>query len=90
VIQGHSEIISLNGEVITEAYVEPIHGASEMPELTTFGPITVPVGQYFVMGDDRDVSYDSRSRDFGFVSAESIYGEPLYFYLSGRSGMLLR
>lgn len=39
---------------------------------STFGPVTVPPGQYLVMGDNRDNSFDSRY--FGFVPRSEILG----------------
>lgn len=41
-------------------------------EHRTFGPVTVPAGQYFMMGDNRDNSRDSRY--FGFVQRHQIVG----------------
>ncbi len=48
-----------------------------------FGPVTVPPHHYFMMGDNRDRSSDSR--EWGFVPPENIVGKPLIIYLSWNS-----
>lgn len=45
-----------------------------------FGPIVVPKGHLFVMGDNRDHSYDSRY--WGFVPLRSVIGEAFIVYWS--------
>lgn len=45
-----------------------------------YGPVTIPEGQYFFMGDNRENSRDSR--EWGFVPEEYIKGRALIIYLS--------
>ncbi len=44
------------------------------------GEIVVPPDSYFAMGDNRDVSYDSRY--WGFIPRENVIGRPLFIYWS--------
>ncbi|MBZ5646237.1 MAG: signal peptidase I [Acidobacteriia bacterium] len=42
--------------------------------------LVVPAGSYFAMGDNRDISYDSRY--WGFIPRENIIGRPMFVYWS--------
>lgn len=55
----------------------------EMHDLVHQGELLVPAGKYFVLGDNRDESLDSRY--WGFVPRENIVGRPLLIYWSIRS-----
>jgi signal peptidase I len=44
------------------------------------GDLVVPADSYFAMGDNRDVSYDSRY--WGFIPRENIIGRPIFIYWS--------
>jgi signal peptidase I len=55
----------------------------QVPEYTQGLDMVVPAGQYFVMGDNRDLSSDSRY--WGFVPRENIVGKPLLLYWSYES-----
>jgi signal peptidase I len=55
----------------------------QMRNLVHDGELVVPPGQYFVLGDNRDESLDSRF--WGFVPRDNIVGRPLLIYWSIRA-----
>jgi signal peptidase I len=84
--------VYVNGKALDEPYVhylEPPAAPSEQHEVTSFdvreryGPVTVPPDQYFVMGDNRDNSQDSRY--WGFLPRDYIKGKALFIYWSYES-----
>jgi signal peptidase I len=88
-IEGHARQVFVNGELLNEPYVVHKLPLGDRPEMDTFGPVLVPAAHYFVMGDNRDVSLDSRfSEGYGCVDQKSIVGKPLYIFYSAadRSG----
>lgn len=58
----------------------PARGLEMLAKDVRNGEVVVPAGQYFVMGDNRDDSLDSRY--LGFVPAASIIGRPWLIYAS--------
>jgi signal peptidase I len=81
--------VYINGTALDEPYVHflaPPSAPSELHEVTSFdvrerfGPVTVPADQYFMMGDNRDNSADSRY--WGFLRRDYIKGKALVIYWS--------
>ncbi|MGE4478381.1 MAG: signal peptidase I [Deferribacterales bacterium] len=73
----------INGELQNEEYrrvnsQEPLPAAISTKD--NFEEFTVPEGKYFMMGDNRDNSYDSRF--WGFVDEDKIKGKALMIYWS--------
>ena len=58
-----------------EGAPHPVMLTPRRSALGSFGPVTVPAGCYFVMGDNRDESLDSRV--FGFVERDRILGRAM-------------
>jgi signal peptidase I len=85
--------VYINGTPLDEPYVHflaPPRGGTEFNEVTSYdvreryGPVTVPPNQYFVMGDNRDNSQDSRY--WGFLPRELVKGKALVIYWSYEAG----
>ncbi len=82
--------VYVDGRPLDEPYVHFLEAASDAQEITSFdvreryGPVTVPPNQYFVMGDNRDNSQDSRY--WGFLPRDYIKGRALMIYWSYESG----
>jgi signal peptidase I len=66
-------IVYVNGRAIDEPYV-PV----QYEDMSDFGPVRVPKDNYFVMGDHRISSNDSRV--FGPVDSKYIYGRAVFAY----------
>ncbi|MFL5538429.1 MAG: signal peptidase I, partial [Longimicrobiaceae bacterium] len=66
------------------AYLARPAAGEYAPTRDDWGPLRVPRDAYFVLGDDRDNSLDSRWR--GFVGREWIIGEPSWIYYSQGPG----
>src|SRR5580693_3107761 len=66
-------VVYVNGQTIPEPYVPP-----QYADVTDYGPTRVPQGCYFVMGDHRISSNDSRV--FGPVANQFIYGRAVFAY----------
>ncbi|HEX3702211.1 MAG TPA: signal peptidase I, partial [Vicinamibacterales bacterium] len=81
--------VYINGQPLDEPYVhflEPPGSESDVHEVTSYdvrdhyGPVTVPPDQYFMMGDNRDNSADSRY--WGFLRRDLVKGKALMIYWS--------
>ncbi len=82
-IEVKNKRVLLNGVEQGEPYINHEKNnniLSAMPGRDNFGPVTVPENAYFVMGDNRDHSLDSRF--WGFVDFSKIKGEAFLIYWS--------
>ena len=66
------------GEPLEEPFLDPYD-----PPRCNFGPITIPENSFFVMGDNRNNSQDSRHWDNQFVCEDSILGRAIFRYHPG-------
>jgi signal peptidase I len=76
-------VVFLNGQRVPDPHA---HYEAPLQEHTTpgprdnYGPVKVPLGKLFMMGDNRDRSYDSRW--WGFVDQNDVEGRALIMYWS--------
>ena len=72
IIEVRDEAVYRNGEMLNEPYVKGGATPGDM------APVIVPAGSYFVLGDNRMVSLDSRTSEVGFVNESMIKGKVIF------------
>lgn len=76
-IDAEKEQVIIDGKVLDEPYIkDTVNDAFEAFNY----PITIPEGYYFVMGDNRRGSSDSRVSDIGLIKKDQIYGKAVLRY----------
>ena len=76
VVQVKNGQVIVNGEVLSEDYIAEI-------TMGDYGPYVVPEDSYFMMGDNRNSSLDSRFWDNKFVHEDEILGKVVLRYYKG-------
>jgi signal peptidase I len=71
-IQGKDGVIFINGKKLPQPWLPKATDHPSSPYTTAFGPVKIPKGDYFMMGDNRRDSCDSR--DWGPLPGSYIVG----------------
>jgi signal peptidase I len=69
-----------NGRPLREPYVTT--PGVIIPAIYNFAPVTVPPGEVFVLGDNRDGRLEARAQWFGLVEDQAVLGKALYVFSS--------
>jgi signal peptidase I len=83
VVELRDKVIYINGKQTYEPYAQHTDNSIRpmgVEPRDNFGPITIPPNKFFVMGDNRDQSYDSRY--WGYVPQENVKGRVFKIYWS--------
>lgn len=75
-------IVYVDGVALVEAYVNTPTNQREGVEF----PLVVDEGCIFVMGDNRNISKDSRSSEIGLIDTREILGKALFVFFPGNDG----
>jgi len=68
--------VRVNNELIEEPYIQKL----SLGQCNLKFPYTVPLEQYFVMGDNRETAMDSRLKEIGTVTEERIIGKVIFTF----------
>ncbi len=80
IVEIRDKRLYINGKEQSEPYKINTDSSSFRDPRDNFGPVTIPPGKLFVMGDNRDQSYDSRF--WGYVPKDTIEGKVMSLYWS--------
>ncbi|MBQ8181897.1 MAG: signal peptidase I [Ruminococcus sp.] len=72
--------VYVDGKEIDEPYIMSGAKTNSLSAFSDSYPITIPEGYYFVMGDNREHSSDSRHPDVGLIKKSQVYGKALVRY----------
>ncbi|MCM1529635.1 MAG: signal peptidase I [Alistipes sp.] len=72
--------VIVDGKVLDEPYIAPNSTTEGLGGFDAQYPITIPEGYYFVMGDNRNHSTDSRAASVGLIKKDQIYGKAIIKY----------